>query len=130
MWEAREGWERSVVGAQADVGAGREVSRRYARNALHRRVQRLTPSYRSAYVLAISENSSPSPACNPSVARSAIIASIHNADLAPVLAPAAIADIFAPVPAPGYYAVSGSRTLPHPSYARMERVGRRLAFPS
>jgi hypothetical protein len=26
MWKAREGWGRSVGGAQADVGAGREVS--------------------------------------------------------------------------------------------------------
>jgi hypothetical protein len=26
MWQAREGWGRSVVSAQADVGAGREVS--------------------------------------------------------------------------------------------------------
>jgi hypothetical protein len=64
----------------------------------------------------------------PLMARSAIIASIHSADLAPVLAPAAIADISAPVPAPGRCAVSGSRTLPHPSYARMGRIGRRLAF--
>jgi hypothetical protein len=48
-----------------------------------------------------------------------ITASIHSADPASVLAPAAIADISAPVPAPGHCAVCGIRVLPHPSYARM-----------
>jgi hypothetical protein len=46
------------------------IDQRYSvHNALHRRAQRVTPSYRFTYVPATSENSSTSPSCNPSVAR-------------------------------------------------------------
>src|SRR4029450_7220366 len=63
-----------------------------------------------------------------------VIASIHNVDLAPVLALAPSADSATPVPAPGHCAVAGNRALPHQSYARnlriprMGRVGRCLTF--
>jgi hypothetical protein len=42
-----------------------------------------------------------------------VTASIHNVDLAPVLALAPTADSATPVPAPGHCAVAGNRALPH-----------------
>src|SRR6266487_1436075 len=55
--------------------------------------------------------------------RQAVTASIHSADPAPGLAPAATADSAAPAPAPGHCAVAGRRALPHPSVARTGRGG-------
>jgi hypothetical protein len=52
----------------------------------------------------------------------ALPVSMHRVAPAHVLAPAATADFSAPV----HDAVSGMRALPHPSHARMGRVGRRL----
>ena len=49
---------------------------------------------------------------------------MHSADPARVLAPAAIADSAAPVPAPGHCAACGIRVLPHPFFVHMVRVGR------
>ena len=56
-----------------------------------------------------------------------VTASIHSAAPARVPAPAATADIAAPVPLPGHLGVAGSRVLPYPSFARRGKVGGRLA---
>jgi hypothetical protein len=70
------------------LGLGERCLRRSACNALYRRAQRLTSSYRSAYVLATSENSSTTPSSNPSVTRrwwSLIISTCSGAILRTVL---------------------------------------------
>jgi hypothetical protein len=58
--------------------------------------------------------------------REEVIASIHNADHARVRAPAAIADMPAPVPVPGRPVVVGIAALPRLSFAHMGRVDRCL----
>jgi hypothetical protein len=57
-----------------------------------------------------------------------VTASIHSADLAHVLALVPTADSAAPGHVPGHLGVVGTAALPHPSFARRERIGKRLTY--